>query len=341
VETGSAPQVGTSPGQVDQRVPIITPDLTQTIRATAAAVPIVALLLPPTGYLVRWIALMFAPWAPQELAGAAELGDLAATGFWSLVVGAGGALLYFGFQVVLSPGRSYFWPVDMIRDFWREFGLTPTRARRARRFHDSAIARSDRENLALLGRWARHRWRAMTPRRRWPLPVLALLRVLLLVVSAAGALVALNYIRSVTIGDPIGISIALTAGFLSQWRLSVLARAYPEGIPWTRTVPLVLVLLFAAAIGAGLSGNIAPRPARYDFAIDVGLSDGPFQQLGTASGLQFLVSCSDPIHRVLGVPLSQITAYSFDPAFKPEIDPSLQAVILEGADWHLGFQPCE
>jgi len=100
-------------------------------RATTSAIPILAVLLPASGFLIRLIASSFDPWIPSELAGQVPPTELIATGAFALSGAVIGAFPYYVVFAWRSPRAVYWAPFDAFADLWRMLGPNETRRNQA------------------------------------------------------------------------------------------------------------------------------------------------------------------------------------------------------------------
>lgn len=283
-------------------------------RAATTALPVAAALLPATGYTVRAIAFMFAPWVPPQLAASAPLGQLALTGFFAAIPGfitIGLYLVIFSRPSKRADGKTFIYPIDTVVDTWEQIGPTAARRAQIRAFLSSA-------KVTMRG-GARRTGRAVFGRLRTAItaPGLAgraVLRFVNYVVIPGLLLVGLVSVFftywTLTVGQPIGTAIQAIAGLLALWYIRRLVKRYGK-VDLVRAVPMVVAFLVAAAIGSGLNPSFPTRPSSYVFAPDVGLTDGLYQEIGSEGSVVYLVSCGSggTNATVVGIPLAGVRSF--------------------------------
>jgi hypothetical protein len=314
-------------------------------RLFATALPVLALLLPATGYAVRWIAFSVSSWIPSHIALYAPISELALTGL-SSVIGGG---LGLGLFVILAFRRSgmYIYPFAYWRETWRDVG--PTKERRARigrRIESirSALGRvrgaswsfkSLRLEVGLLrSRMAAYLARPGAKRKLIVWPFLALAPLPLV----AAALSSLYIVILAIVGVTLGAAIQSVATYIALLRLDHLARTSPS-IDVRHIAPLILAYVAACALGAGFNPTFPLRPATYNFEPTSGLTSGLYQEIGRTDGLLYLVSCGPPpAQQVLTVQISEVRSSAFLATYAPAPRPKLLDILSRLPE--IGFQPC-
>lgn len=321
-------------------------------RLVAAGLPVLAVLLPVAGYVVRLIGLN-KPWIPSEVALYASVGEMAVVGALALAGGSPG----FTFFLLMWMGRNrgiFVVPFDQWAETWRDYG--PTRDRLGRlRSRTAAVLRAFLQfarrpwSVTKLRTHIRHgrarvRRYLRRPRARRRL-VLAPIVAILTVVAAAGSIWLTSYwiyaTFEATVGASVGSAIQAVAGYFGLWRLSRVSKQHGR-VLFAALVPTIIAMLALSALGAGLNYSFAHRPAAYTFERDSAVPPGVYQATGHSEGFVYLVSCGPPpTEAVRVVALSTIVTFRPLPSFAPSKRIKIREAITDGAALQFGYRPCQ
>jgi hypothetical protein len=319
------------------------PDWRAVGRLLAAAIPIVAVLLPVSGYIVRLIGLS-KPWIPTEVILYVTPGELAVTGAFALAGGWVG-FLFFGYMW-LARERAVNGPFYVVTQTWRDYGLTRTRARAIRSWL-ARLAKTIRAHRWRRATWAVLRRRVAVSMRRIHIPtrkrraLVPILRIGFAAFSIAASVWFVASIINGTLGVSVGTALQIVAMYWGWWRLSVISRQHGK-VDLLRVIPTALIVIVLAGVGAGLNYSYAHRPAEYTFSSAAGTSNGVYQEVGNADSFAYLVPCGPPVTpEVIVVHESQIVGFRPTPSFTPTKRNTILGAITSGVPLDLGYRPCD